>query len=89
MFYLPQKIISLIYQFDPTYRKEYCKSLKMINKLPPYIQLGDPYKFQRFSHKTCHTIYTYYMSSQINFLSVSINPPSKCYFNILKNLSKE
>lgn len=31
MFHLPQEIIRNIYEFDPTYREEYKKSLKIID----------------------------------------------------------
>jgi len=39
MFHLPREIIQLIFEFDSTYREEYNKSLKIINRLPPYMQV--------------------------------------------------
>jgi len=39
MFHLPREIIQLIFEFDCTYREEYNKSLKIINRLPPYMQV--------------------------------------------------
>ena len=39
MFHLPSEIIQLIFEFDSTYREEYNKSLKIINRLPAYMQV--------------------------------------------------
>ena len=39
MFHLPREIIQLIFEFDPTYREEYSKSLQLLKRLPPYIQI--------------------------------------------------
>ena len=36
MFHLPREIIKHIYEFDPTYREEYSKNLKVIDDLPAY-----------------------------------------------------
>ena len=39
MFHLPREIIQLIFEFDPTYREEYSKSLQLLKRLPPYMQI--------------------------------------------------
>jgi len=36
MFHLPREIIQLIFEFDPTYREEYNKVLRILNNLPAY-----------------------------------------------------
>ena len=55
MFHLPREIIQLIFEYDPTYRQEYSKSLKILDNLPPYsryekISIGSPniYWFHKY-----------------------------------------
>lgn len=78
---LPQDIIKNIYEFDATYKEEYNKSLEILENLPVYDHFADPTKFR----KKIFPIYTYHIQ-KVNILTISINPPSKCYFNILNDL---
>ncbi len=86
MFHLPKEIIRLIYEFDHTYREEYRKSLDILDNFPAYNQIGKP----NYLRNSFSMIYTYYIySSPITFIGISIHPPGKCYFNILKRNKKE
>ena len=70
MFHLPREIIQLIFEFDPTYREEYNKTLQLLKRLPAYYQYvptleGEPYLYM-FS--LVYPMRHYY-------------PPSKFYFH--------
>ena len=81
MFHLPREIIQLIYEFDPTYRDEYSKSLKILDNLPAY----------NWSKKTHdHPLDIYWFHTYIvcpvglDFVTSSYSP-NNYYFQLLKN----
>lgn len=77
MFHLPRDIIQIIFEFDPTYREEYNKVLRILNNLPAYYKYEPVLKGETY-------LYVF------NFPHYSIphyNPPSK-YFLTRYNLNK-
>jgi hypothetical protein len=76
MFHLPREIIQLIFEFDPTYREEYSKSLEVLNKFTRYIGGKYPH-FLYWRPK-----YYYYPEGPGYFRNSFL--PSKLYFETLK-----
>jgi hypothetical protein len=81
MFHLPKEIIQLIFQFDPTYREEYNKSLKILDDLPPYNEYINTHN----SPPDIYWFYTYFVGPSRIAYAASPNLPIKFYFNILRN----
>jgi hypothetical protein len=81
MFHLPREIIQIIFEFDPTYREEYKKSLKIIDELPPYNEYINTHIFP----DDIYWFHTYFLgSSRVTYVS-SLDLPNEYYFKILRN----
>ena len=81
MFHLPREIIQLIFEFDPTYRQEYSKSLKILDNLPAYYGYKKIYRNERNIYWN-HT----YIDGPFDIWFVNSSyPPNKYYFGILRH----
>jgi hypothetical protein len=72
MFHLPREIIQLIFEFDPTYREEYNKVLRILKRFPA---------FQYYTPKRNY----FYVTSIDSLFHVESLHPSKLCFQILRN----
>lgn len=82
MFRLPREIIQLIFEFDPTYREEYSKSLKILHDLPPYNEYINTHLFP----DDIYWFHTYFLDpSRVTYVT-SLDHPNEYYFKILRNM---
>lgn len=79
MFHLPREIIQIIFEFDPTYREEYRKSLKILDNLPAYNEYKNVYSLP----DNINWFHTYIVCPLE--LVTSSYPPNNFYFQILRN----
>jgi len=88
MFHLPQEIIRNIYEFDPTYREEYNKSVKILyDELPPYYIMEITLVDIPILNIPPTTIYKhiYFCPLRRIYFQCSVSlTPSTFYFSILK-----
>jgi hypothetical protein len=81
MFHLPREIIQIIFEFDPTYREEYSKSLKILDDLPTYNEYINTHIFPDDIY-CFHT----YIDGPFDIWAVNSSyPPNKYYFKFLRN----
>jgi hypothetical protein len=85
MFHLPREIIKHIYEFDPTYREEYSKSLKILDNLPAY----DGYKkiYRDRGRDRWNMFWNHiYIDGPFDIWFVNSSyPPNKYYFGMLRH----
>ncbi len=74
MFHLPIDIIQLIFEFDPTYKEEYKKVLRILNNFPAYYKYEPKLAFEPYL----------YMFNFPQYPMPHYYPPNKYYFYILR-----